>query len=102
MSELVTVWYKNPKPDLLKHIDGMEALLKQLRSMDAKIDDSLAIGIVFVFIDVPNLKLVVVAIKTLTDADATWETVRQRLIEEWHRMKKAFTVGESSAAVSVV
>lgn len=82
MSDLVTARYTDPKAELAKQIDGLAALLKQLRSMDAKMDDSLAVEIFVKSIDMPDLKAVVAASKTLADADATWETVTERLIEE--------------------
>lgn len=96
MSELVSVRYTNPKADISKLIDFMPALLEQLKAMEAKMDDSLAVGILIVSIDVHDFKPVVAAIKTLSDAYATWETVSERLVDEFIRLKK----GKSSAAAS--
>lgn len=71
MSELVSVRFPSSKADIAKHIDGMAALLEQLRCMEAKMDDSLEVGILIASIDVPDLKPVVAAIKTLADSVAT-------------------------------
>lgn len=70
--------------------------------MNAKMDDFLAVGLLVAFIDVPDLKPIIAAIKTLVDADATLEIVAECVVENWRGMKKAVTVGESGAAVSVV
>lgn len=65
MSELVTVWYKNLKDDFAKPIDGMAALLELFRSMKAKMDDSLAVGILVASITATDIKPIVAAIKSL-------------------------------------
>ena len=38
------------------------------------------------------------AIKTLADDDVRWDTVAERLIEEWRGLNKSLKTGESSAA----
>lgn len=68
--------------------------------MDAKMDDSLAVGILISSIDLPELKPVVAAIKTLSDNDATWETISERLIDECRGFGKTVQLGESSTAAS--
>lgn len=100
MSKLVSVRFSNPKAGIEKHIDAMAALLEQLKAMNAKMDDSLAVGILIASIDVPDLKPVVAAIKTLSDSVATWETVSERLIDEWRGLRKTSQPGESSAAAT--
>lgn len=42
---------------------------------------------------------VVVAINNLADAEVKWESVSERLIEEWRRLKKTVSSEQSSAAV---
>lgn len=71
MRELVTVLYTKSKAGLAKHFDGMAALLEQLHSMDAKMEDSITVRTLVASIDMPDLKSVVAAIDTLVDADTT-------------------------------
>lgn len=74
-----------------KHFDKMAALLEKLRRMKETIDDSLAVGILLAPIEVKELAPVVVASKTLAEADITWDGVSDRLIEEW----RGLTLSES-------
>lgn len=83
ISELVSVRYKDVKSDIAKHIDRMAALFEQLKSMEATMDEAIQVGILIASIEVPELAPVTAAIKNLAEADIKWETVSERLIEEW-------------------
>lgn len=72
MSELVSMHYCKVPSDMTMQIDKMAALLEQLRSMKATIDDSMAIGILLASIEVQELAPVVAAIKTLSENNVTW------------------------------
>lgn len=89
ISELVSVRYTNVKHDITKHIDRMAALQEQLKSMEAIMDDAVQVGILIASIDVLELTPVTAAIKTLAEKDITWETVTERLIEEWRGLTNA-------------
>lgn len=90
MSELVSVRYSNFRAAIPKRIDGMATILEQPRAIDAKMDDSFAVGNLIEWIDVPYLKPVFAAIKTLTQSGVKWETVLERLIEEWRDLNWAY------------
>lgn len=90
MSELVWVSYSNPSSDIARHIDGMEALIEQLRSMKATIEDSLAIGILIACIDVHDLLPLTAAIKLVFENQVSWEAVSERFIDECKESKRKF------------
>ena len=46
------------------------------------------------------MRAVVAAIKTLADANVKWDTVAERLIEEWRGLKKTMQTEESSATAN--
>lgn len=101
MSELVSTKYTSLREDMAKLVDRMTALVEQLRSMGTVFDESLAIDILVVSIDVFDLQLVTAAMKTLADADITWEEVSNRLIEEAkHRSSYSASSARDSAANS--
>lgn len=83
ISEIVSLRFRGGSADISKHIDKLASLLEQLEAMKAKIDDALAIGILFTSIEVPELVEVIAAVKTLSEDNLKWENVYQRLIEEW-------------------
>lgn len=64
------------------HVERIVALIEQLRAISTTLEDSLSIGILVASIVVVELQLVTASIKTLTTADATWETVSNRLMDE--------------------
>lgn len=72
----------NTRDDISKHKDGMAGLLKELRSMNTVLDDSLSIGILVAFIHLANFTPITAAIKTLTDTHRFWEDARRYLFEE--------------------
>ena len=59
--------------------------------------ESLAVGILIASIEVHEMRAAVAAMKTLADADVKWDTVAERLIEEWRGLKNTMQTGESSA-----
>ena len=97
MVDLVSIRYTNPRSDITKHIDRMGSIVEQLQAMQASMDESLKVGILIASIEVPEMRAVVAAIKTLADQDVKWDTVAERLIEEWRGLKKTIRTGESSA-----
>ena len=97
MVDLVSIRYTNPRTDITKHIDRMGSIVEQLQAMQASMDESLKVGILIASIEVPEMRAVVAAIKTLADKDVMWDVVSERLIEEWRGLKKTIRTGESSA-----
>ena len=75
----------------------MAAIFAQLEAMQSRMHESLAIGILIASIEVHEIRAVAAAIKTLADADVKWDTVAERLIEEWRGLKKTMQTGESSS-----
>lgn len=57
--------YINPRQSLTKPIDRMARYLAQLKAMNDKINETLAMGILVASIEVPTMKAAVAAIKTL-------------------------------------
>ena len=90
----MTIRYTNPRNDITKHIDRMAAIVEQLEAMQASMHESLAVGILIASIEVHGMRAVVAAIKTLADVDVKWDTVVERLIEEWCGLKKTMQTGE--------
>lgn len=56
MVEIVSVRYSSLKESMPRHVDKIVALVEQLRSMDTKLDDPLAIGILVASITVDELR----------------------------------------------
>lgn len=55
MSESVSIRYNNLRDDLRHHIDRIASLLDRLKCMENELKNSLAIGILVVSIEVPQL-----------------------------------------------
>lgn len=71
------------------------------RAINAKKDAYLAVGIFIASKEVPYRKLVVADINSLADTDVKWETVSERLIEEWRDSGNGSRHKTSSADVTV-
>lgn len=59
------------RDDMVKHIDKLDGIIVQLRAMGSSFDELLAIGILFVLIDVLELNPVT-SIKTPEDKNVNW------------------------------
>lgn len=75
----------------------MAVILEQLEGMYASMDESLSVGILITSIEKVELAPVVAAIKTLADTYVKWETVTERLTEEWRGFRISTWVGKSTA-----
>lgn len=69
MVDLVSLRYTNPRTDITKNRDRMAAIAGQLKAMKDNMDESLSVGILIASNEVPEMRLVVEAIKTLPDDD---------------------------------
>lgn len=81
ITALVSGGYSSVKIDIKKHIDLMAAILEQLKSMKAIMDDTVQVGTLIAYIDVPDLNAMTAAIKTLAEEDIKWEIFTEKLIE---------------------
>lgn len=80
MAELIIVKYSSLRDDILKHIDGMDGILKPFRYIDSVLDDSLAIEILVSSIEASELTPITAAINALDEKDLIWKEVSSRLI----------------------
>lgn len=62
-------------------------------------DESFSVGILIASIYVLGMNPVMAAIKTLSDPHVKWESVSERLVEQWRGHKKSVSSGQSSASV---
>lgn len=98
ITDLVGTRFSNSSHSIAKHIDKMAALIAQLKAMKTTIDEPLAVGLLVASIDVPSMKPVVSAIKTLAESDLTWESVAERLIEEHRGVSKTESTDRAHVA----
>lgn len=82
MSELVFIKYCSLREDMYKHIDRMNRMVEKLGSMETKLDDYLAIEVLFASIKVDQLQPVTAAIKKFSDTDINWKNVKSRISEK--------------------
>lgn len=69
MCKLVSLMCTSLGDDMDKHIDKLDGIVEQIRTMGTSFDQSLAIGILVASIDVPERNPSTTVIKTLTDKD---------------------------------
>lgn len=67
---------------MASHIDKVEAIIEQLRSMKSNLDDTFAVGSYMASIYTAELLPVMASIKAFDDFQITREATSSRLIEE--------------------
>lgn len=90
MTELISLRYTSSKQDMGKHIDKMRGILEKLDAMNTNIPHELSIAILIASVDAIELVPTTAALKTLSDENATWDTVSARLIEEQQSLKSKY------------
>ena len=99
MTELISMRYDNLKRSMGVHIDQMAGLLEQLHSMNTPIPDELSIALLISSLHVEELAPISAAVKTLSDADVTWEKVTARLLEEHQALKDRIKIQERATTL---
>lgn len=67
---------------MARHVDKMDGIAEQLKAIGTILKESLDIGIFLASVDVIGLQPATAAIKTVAEAEMTWEDVTSRLIKE--------------------
>lgn len=88
MSERLSLRYWNPDSEFARHISHSADFTEPVRGTVVTIEHSLAIGILIASIEVPHLLAVTAAIKTLTERQATSETVSERLMDRFRKPER--------------
>jgi len=73
MTDLVSLRYSSLKKDMGTHVDQISGLLEQLEVVATRISNELAVALLVSSMDVPELRTVTAAFKTLADESATWD-----------------------------
>lgn len=86
--ELIAVRHSSVKHDIILYIDKMSGLVDLFSNMGTALPKEQTVSLLFLSIDVPELKAVTAAIKTLADDKVQWESVASRLIKEHMELQK--------------
>lgn len=99
MPEIVSNRFKSLQDDMSNHVDRMEGLIGQLRSMGNSCDEDIAIGILVASVEIPELLPVTASIKKLADPEISWKEVANRgLMEDVKTMTSNSGLSRSSNA----